>query len=144
MTADIPVQNDGTIPDVTMTTIADIGKYVAAACTLPLGTWPEESYIAGQTLNFADIISIVEKVRGKDLAVRKHTKTEMREQIDFLPAGSKEEEHFMARFFLQLSLAFADGIVKHSIMPAELNGKFPAIKPTQVEEYVTKYWSAAA
>lgn len=140
MTADLPVQDDGTVPDVTMTTIADVGKYVAAACTLPFGSWEEESYIAGQTLNMEEVIKIVEKVRGAQVTIRKHTKSSLKAQIDAIPADSQEPEHFMGRFFLQLSLAFADGKIKSSVMPAEMNAKFPEIRPVQVQKYVAKSW----
>jgi hypothetical protein len=143
MEVDIPVQDDGTVPDVTMTTIADTGRFVAAALTLPHGSWPEESYVAGQTLNLNDLVPIVERVRGQKLTVRKHTKTSMQEQIDSIPADSIKEEDFMGRFFLQLSLAFADGTPRISVMPPEVNNKFPEITTTKVEEYVTKAWGLA-
>jgi hypothetical protein len=143
MEGDIPVSDDGTVPEVTMTTIADTGRFVAAACTLPFGSWPEESYIAGQTLSFDDIVSAIEKVRGQKMEIRKHTKTSMQKQINDIPADSANEEDIMARFFLQLSSCFAEGALKISVMPPDLNEKFPDIKPIQVAEYVEKYWGKA-
>ena len=37
--AELPVKDDGTFPKHTLTEIGDIGRFVAAACELPLGKW---------------------------------------------------------------------------------------------------------
>ncbi|KIW05324.1 uncharacterized protein PV09_03845 [Verruconis gallopava] len=140
MTADIPVKEDGSFPDLTMTTIADVGHFVAAACALPQGTWPEDSYLAGETLSIGKVIDIIESVCGRKVIVRKYTKKALLEEIAQIPADSVREEDIMGRFFLQLTLAFAEGEQGKSVMAPDLNHRFPEIKTTSVEEYVRKYW----
>jgi hypothetical protein len=138
MKAELPVRDDGSLPDATFTTMANVGQFVAAACELPQG-WPEDTYLAGETLNMSDVIEIIEKVRGRKVAVTKHTKQSLKEQIDAIPYDN--EEGIMARFFLQLLKSFADGEEASTVMKPELNSKFPDIKTTGVEDYVRKYWS---
>ena len=140
MTADLPVLDDRTVPDVTFTLIHDVGRFVARACTLPQGSWPEEFYMAGQTLNMMEVVAIVEKARGSKMTVRKHTKSSMQAQIDAISPDSEKEEDLMGRFFLQLTLAFADGAFKSTVMPPELNERFPDVKCTSIEEYVSSSW----
>ena len=141
MTADLPVLDDGTVPDVTFTSISDVGRLVSAALTLPFGSWAEETYLAGHTLNMMDVVAIIESVRKQQMVVRKHTVSTMQAQINAIPADSEKEEDFMARFFLQLTLCFADGALKKTVMPPELNANFPAIEMMTVDDYVTSHWA---
>lgn len=86
-----------------------------------------------------EIVEIVEKVRGRKMTVKKNTISSIQAQIDSIPADSQVEDDLMARFFLQLTSAFVDP--KSSVMPPELNEKFPNIETTSVETYVTRCWA---
>jgi hypothetical protein len=139
LTADVPLQNDGTLPAITMTSMADVAKYVAALCELPQGEWKEDSYVAGGTHNMSSVIHLIEKVRGSKMKVTKYTKQALTEQIDAIAPDN--EERAMNRFFLQLTRTFADGEKGWTVMEPELNTMFPHIRPMSVEEYMNQYWA---
>ncbi|CAO2652030.1 Nn.00g003130.m01.CDS01 [Neocucurbitaria sp. VM-36] len=69
MKADIPLSKEIEVPRMTMTEIGDVGRFVAAACLLPKGSWREDFSMAGDTLKIDEIVKIIEKVRGGLMAV---------------------------------------------------------------------------
>jgi nucleoside-diphosphate-sugar epimerase len=133
MKAEIPLTKDGTVPSITMTEIRDVGRFVAAACLLPDGTWQENFSMVGETIPMDEIVSIIERVRGKKMDVEYRPYEKVVE-------SRTEEEDFYRKFWYQLEEMNARNRVGEGIVEPILNELCPSIKSTPVAEYVRKYW----
>lgn len=49
--AELPMRDDRSFPNITMTTIEDVGRFVAAACELLEGMWKPVMSMAGETIS---------------------------------------------------------------------------------------------
>lgn len=70
----------------------------------------------------------MEKVQQRKFLVREDSVSTMEEQIEEVPE---------TKFYNQVRLALVDG---WGLVSDELNKAFPAIRPTSLEEFVTKWW----
>jgi hypothetical protein len=132
MVAKIPLRADGKVPRISMTEIGDIGRFVAAACSLP--KWEENFSMVGQTLRMDEIVALIEKVRGKKMEVEYRTP----EQIRIEKEGEKD---LMKVFWLELEEMETHDALDESVMRPILNELCPDVKPMAIEEYLRKFWS---
>lgn len=140
----IPVQDaesvargDAKVPRVTLTEIGDVGRFVAAACSLPQGSWEKDLGMIGQVLRIDEVSTIIEEVRGGKLEVEYV-------EIDELQRQRKEKESegdTFGAFWLDLDVMTARDKENESVIRGRCNELFPDVKPMQVEEYMKKYWA---
>jgi hypothetical protein len=133
--AAIPLREDGGIPRISMMEIGDVGRFVAAACSLPAGAWREDFSMVGETLRMDEVVKIIERVRGKKVEVVSRTTEEIRREKE----ENKEDE--MKFFWLELEETYASDKVGEGVIEPVLNGLCPDVKSMSVEEYVTKFWT---
>jgi hypothetical protein len=132
--ADIPTGEGGKIPRLTLTEMGDVGKFVAAACDLPQGQWREDFEMAGETLRMDQVVELIEKVRGKKMAVTYRSVEQIREEL-------KNTDDFLKVFWLELDLVYVADLEGECIMRPVLNELCPQVKPMRLEEYLRKFWS---
>ncbi|RFU29712.1 hypothetical protein B7463_g6641, partial [Scytalidium lignicola] len=125
-TATIP--GDGS-QKVALTTMQDIGRFVAASLELP--RWQPESRIVGDKLSFIEVAHLVKTICGKDLRATYVS-------IEELSATLEGERDVGKRFYYQLLSAIAQG--RMDFKPT-LNGLFSDVKPMSVAEYLKRYWT---
>lgn len=128
---EVPVKSDGTFPDLTMTDIRDVGRFIVAALDLDEPWAGRELGMAGDTLNFKDLITLCEKHTARPVEARTVTKQELQLKLDSIPPDKMIE-----RMECQLAIVCAEG--KSVVSPA-LN-HLCSVQPTTVEQYLQRYW----
>ncbi|KAB2574023.1 uncharacterized protein LTHEOB_12152 [Lasiodiplodia theobromae] len=127
---------------VTFTYTFDVARFVVAA--LDLEVWEEESCIAGDTVTWNEFVRMAEEVRGtKFNVVYDDVEKLKRGELTELPGhvatyGSFPKELFQG--FMSMFEQFTTD-EKISVVPPELNKKFPEIKPLTVREMLKQYWA---
>lgn len=135
MKAAIPLTRDGKIPSITLTEIGDVGRFAAAACLLPEGSWQEDFSMVGETLRMDDVVKKIEEVRGGKMEVSYRSYEQIAEE------EAKEEVFYPNKMWLQLELVSVRNKVGEGITSPILNRLCPSVKPISVEEYLRKFWT---
>ncbi|PVH91427.1 NAD(P)-binding protein [Periconia macrospinosa] len=135
MKAAIPLTKEGKVPRMTTTEIGDVGKFVAAACLLPKGSWKEDFGMVGETIHMDEVVKIIESVRGKKMEVT------FRPYDQVVEENQKEEIVYPNKFWGQLEEMVARNAVGEGIVNPVLNELCPEVRPMSVEQYVRKFWS---
>lgn len=113
---------------VVFTSMRDVGKFVAAS--LDLQHWDPDSRIVGDEKSYAEVVDLAESITGASFEKIYYPES----QIKTVLAGNPDPEQLFFHQFMQL---IVDGGLGFK---ANVNSKFPDIKPVSVEEYLTKYW----
>ncbi|KAF8989855.1 hypothetical protein BDQ17DRAFT_1333817 [Cyathus striatus] len=127
--AEIPGTGDEMI---TLTTLADIGKFVSAAVTLD--TWPEEMGMSGETLTFNQIVQVAEEVLGQKFNVTYVSKEELTtKQVEGI-----EKKDWFRQFSAEVYLAIiaGEGEIRNPYLNHATN-----VQPMKVKEFLETYWS---
>ncbi|EFQ99949.1 isoflavone reductase [Nannizzia gypsea CBS 118893] len=137
---EVPVveRDNGSLPPppvITMTNIRDIGRFIAAAIDLEEPWGKRELGMAGSTLQFDEVVSLIEKYTGHTIEVRPFTKKQVEERLANPAEGVVG---IIEQLECQLKRVCCDGGI-----PVEptLNRLCPGVKPMTVEEYLKKYWA---
>jgi hypothetical protein len=133
MKATIPLTEEGDVPSMTMTEIGDVGRFVAATCLLPKGTWTEDFSMTGDTLRLDEIVRIIEQVRGDKMEVSYRSYEQIEKEV-------REETVFPDKMWVQLELVVACNAVKEGIMPPIVNNLCPSVTPLSIGAYLKKFW----
>ncbi|KAF2188450.1 NAD(P)-binding protein [Zopfia rhizophila CBS 207.26] len=134
--AEIPVKEDGSWPRISMTSVRDIGRFVAASLDLP--KWEQNMNIMGDTLTAGELIELSERVTGRRFDVQLLKRRDLQEQLDALPDGSLQ----------RLALEFKESYCRDEegfgwSMPT-VNELCPRVKPMSTEEYLQRWWTQRA
>jgi nucleoside-diphosphate-sugar epimerase len=113
---------------VVFTNMRDVGKFVAAS--LDLQHWDPDSRIVGDEKSYAEVVDLAESITGASFEKTHYPES----QIKTVLAGNPDPEQLFFHQFMQL---IVDGGLGFK---ANVNSKFPDIKPVSVEEYLTEYW----
>lgn len=135
MKATIPLTKDGEIPTMSMTEIGDVGRFVAATCLLPPGSWQEDFMLSGDTQKLDNMVGIIERIRGAKMEVS------YREYETIEKDVAKVETFYPNKMWLQLELEVAKNETGHCIMGSTVNDLCPSVKALTVESYMEKFWS---
>jgi hypothetical protein len=134
---EIPEKDGGGIPRITLTELADVGKFVHGAVELPDGEWEEEMGMVGETLKFDEVAKTFEEVTGKKLRVETVTRETLQKNLD--DAMSKGE--FLWVLGNQFSLCYCEDKVGVGVIDGVINRKCPDIKPLSVRKFLERYWA---
>ncbi|KAH7092320.1 hypothetical protein FB567DRAFT_235860 [Paraphoma chrysanthemicola] len=134
MKASIPLTKEGEIPTMTMTEIGDVGRYVAASCLQPKGSWKEDFSMAGETLKLDEVVRKIEQVREAkmDVVYRPYEQVELEEK--------EEEVSYPNKFWLQIELLVCRNIVGEGIVSPVVNELCQNVKPLSVDQYLRRFW----
>ncbi|KAJ3563940.1 hypothetical protein NP233_g8621 [Leucocoprinus birnbaumii] len=115
----------------TLTTIADVGRFVAGAVKLE-GRWPEELGMVGETTSYNQVVRDVESVTGKKLEVEYLDKEKIAKALEV----TKGDE---IKFFYTQAL----GVIAGGLGAVEptLNRLATQVATTSVKDFVIEYWS---
>lgn len=131
--AELPIRPDGQWPRVTMTSMGDVGRFVAAS--LELSKWEKNMSMAGETLTMGELLSHAEEVTGKKFKVDVLKSEDVEKKLE-----SCAEEDFMTRLWCEFNLAYSRDQVDETVLQPVVNGLCPGIKPISVREYMEKFW----
>lgn len=131
--AEIPVKDDGNWPRVSMTSMRDIGRFVAAS--LELKSWEADMSMAGDTITMGELIGIVEELTESKLEVQKLTREVNEEKMPKLG-----DDRFMERLWLEFKILCCDDEEGVAVLRPVLNRLCPAVKPLSVREYLAQHY----
>lgn len=141
--AEIPVESKADVqsgkiatPMVTITEIGDIGRFVAAACSLPGGKWEVDMGMSGSTMRIGDVVKVIEDVRGRKMEIKYMD----REELESTRREKETANDFMSVFWTDLALMNARDSEGEGFVKARLNELCPDVKPITVEGFMRKYW----
>ncbi|KAJ0425034.1 hypothetical protein BJY00DRAFT_326137 [Aspergillus carlsbadensis] len=129
---EVPLTPDGKFPDVTMTDIRDIGKFIVAALGIQEPWGGRELGMAGETRNLSEIIVIMQEVLGEEVEVRAVTREELQQRLDGLG-----ESDILGRIDLQYTMACGQG---GSVVNGVLNELCPEVKLATIREFMQEAW----
>lgn len=122
-TVDLP--GDGS-KQIAWTEINDVCRFVVAS--LDLDKWPEESTMRGDTASFADVVKMIEKIRGGQKMLVKENSIEEMEEMAKNP---------QLAFYNQTRIVIArDGFENDGT----LNKLCPEVEPATIEDCLQKWW----
>ncbi|KAJ6018581.1 hypothetical protein N7499_010227 [Penicillium canescens] len=127
---EVPVQSDNTMPNITMTDIRDVGKFIVAALDMKEPWGGRELGMAGDTLSFEKLINICQRYIGRPIEVRPVKEDELQARLSALLP-----DQVIPRMECQLAIVCSRGA---SVVPSTL--KLSASHPTTVDEYMRLYW----
>jgi nucleoside-diphosphate-sugar epimerase len=117
---------------ITFTTVADVGRFVAAA--VELENWEPESCMVGEMASYKEIVQMAEGVTGEEFTVTYLG----REGLERTVKEKTEAGDVRGRFFPEVMMAIMDGLGE---VPATLN-KVTDVKPVGIKEFLEKWWGA--
>ncbi|KAL2870564.1 uncharacterized protein BJX67DRAFT_377919 [Aspergillus lucknowensis] len=129
---EIPLTADGGYPDLTMTDIRDVGRFVVAALGLEEPWGGREMGMVGETRNLGEIVRIIEGVLGRAVEVRAVERETLQRRLDGVAAGD-----ILAQIDIQYTMVCGQG---GSVVQPVLNGLCPDVKPTTIQGFMEKYW----
>ncbi|KAL4966151.1 uncharacterized protein BDV14DRAFT_199284 [Aspergillus stella-maris] len=139
--SEIPLSEDGngkSFPDLTMTDIRDVGRYIVAVLGMEEAWGGRELGIAGDTMNLKDISTLLRMVLGERYTGKSVSIAELEERIAG-PVNSAED--FFQRMETQYVIACGRG---GSVVDGVLNRIFPEIKPMGIREFLERYWGGVS
>jgi hypothetical protein len=133
-TAEFPAKDDGQWSRITMTTLRDVGAFVAASLNLP--KWEENMNMVGDTIRLDELLSIAESVTGKKFQV----KVVKREELERRLASLSLPNDFVEWMWTDIKLAYCRDEDGEVVLDPVVNRLCPEVKPMKIREYVELYW----
>lgn len=137
--AEEPVNDDGRSPSITMTDVWDVGKFVAAACDLPLGRWEAFMGMVGETIEISEVTKMIGRASGRDLRVTKVRRSEL-EQRQRRDDADDHRDEIVTKMVVQFEMLEIEDARGTGVVNPILNKMFPDIKPKSVEQYLKDCW----
>lgn len=100
----LPLKDDGTLPTITMTTIEDVGRFVAAACELLVGRWWPVMSMVGETINLQTANDLIEEIFKNKLQVELFNRESLEEIVDSVPGAGRNPEETLKKMSAQINI----------------------------------------
>lgn len=133
--AELPIKGDGTYPTVSLTDIGDIGKFVAAACALPLGEWELDMSFVGEVIGVDEVVRLLEKRLGK-FEVTNVGEEELKRRVQAVEGIGTTKESVLSKMWSQIELCMLEGLEGAGVLKGVVNEKCPDFKPQTVDAYL--------
>lgn len=131
--AELPIRPDGQWPRITLTTMGDVGRFVAASLDLP--AWSGRMDMAGETVTMDQLLRHAEEVTGKTFRVTALQADGIRRKIATFSSGD-----FSGLLWSDLDLAYTRDRDDEAVLQPVLNRPFPDIRPIPIRKYLEKAW----
>ncbi|KAL4883165.1 hypothetical protein BJY04DRAFT_216463 [Aspergillus karnatakaensis] len=131
---EVPVDETGEWPDVTMTDIRDVGRFVVAALGIEEAWGGRELGIAGDTRSLRDVVGVLRRVLRREIRVEEVSPGELKKRRDEYGEGD-----ILAKMEIDYVAVCGRG---GSVVEGVLNRLCPEVKATSIEEFVIKYWAS--
>jgi hypothetical protein len=132
--AELPIKDDGQWPRITMTSMKDVGRFVAASLNLP--KWEENMSMAGDTLTMGELLEHAEAVTGKKFKVVLLKREDLEKRL-----ASLAQDDFMGQMWAEFNLAYVRDLADEVVLHPILNSLCPEVTPTSAREYMEMFWS---
>lgn len=131
--AEVPVKTDGSWPRLSLTTVRDVGRYVAASLDLP--RWNPDMNIMGDTLSFGDLISEAERITGKAFRVERWEETSLDPQLAAL-----EQDEPWRKLGLEFKKSYCRDEEGLGWSRPTVNQMCPHVRLVRASEFLEKWW----
>lgn len=132
--AELPVRSDGRWPRITLTTVGDVGRFVAASLDLP--AWRGRMDMVGETVTMGQLLRHAEQVTGKTFRVTALQADAIRRKM-----ATFSWDDFSGLLWSELDLAYTRDKDDEAVLQPVLNNHFPDIRPVTVHKYLEKAWN---
>jgi uncharacterized protein YbjT (DUF2867 family) len=132
------VTEQGTSPRITLTDIADVGRFVAAACELPDGKWKEDMSMVGQTLTMKEVTETLEEVSGVKLRRERLDPQALKKKIYAVKGIGRTEEEIIGKLWNQIEAIMVKDEEDAGVLRAVVNELCPQVKPQSIREYLER------
>ncbi|KAL2807827.1 hypothetical protein BJX63DRAFT_57336 [Aspergillus granulosus] len=129
---EVPLTQTGEFPELSMTDIRDVGKFVVAALGIEVPWGGRELGMVGETANMSDIVGIIEGVLGKKVEVRGVTRAELQTRLERIDQGD-----FLGRIDLEYTMVCGTG---GSVVRGNLNYLCPQVQPVTIRQFMEEAW----
>ena len=131
---------------ITTTSIGDIGKFVAAALSLPPRSWNGFMGMSGATITFAEIRDMLANEtnapRIKDESITAEDGGQTEENYDAELAKGFSVPALIGKMVAQMMKASCQDVVGESIIEPKLNQLCPEVEVTDLRAYLRDVWGA--
>ncbi|PKX92407.1 NmrA-like family protein [Aspergillus novofumigatus IBT 16806] len=134
--AELPQTDDGKWPRITLTTMRDVGRFVAYSLELP--RWEPSMTMVGETLTMGELLTHAEAVAKRKLDVTVVNSKSLERKLK-----SVSSDDFMAWLWVELKLAYCRDRLDEGYLEPVVNRLCPEVKPTSVKEYLQSHWMDA-
>jgi len=80
--AELSPEDNSSFPEVTLTDIEDVGRLVAAACELSVGSWEEDMGFVGEMIRLDEVVGLVKEELGLDVKLTTVRTAELEERTN--------------------------------------------------------------
>ena len=135
--AELPIRDDGKYPRITLTEIEDIGKFVAAACELPLGKWEKTMGMVGQTIGVEEVLNILEESSGCKWSTTTITETELKKRVAEISGIGTNRTEIVTKLVAQVELMMLQDKEDMGLIRPTVN-QLCSHQPQSVQSFVSK------
>ncbi|KAL4770670.1 NmrA-like family protein [Aspergillus nidulans var. acristatus] len=132
--AELPKRDDGQWPRISLTSMRDVGKFVAYSLELP--RWEPSMTMVGETLTMGDLLAHAQAVVKRQLSVTVLQREDLERQLSDTPA-----EDFMSRLWVEFKLVYCRDKLDEGYLEPVVNKLCPAVKPASVKDYLRMHWT---
>lgn len=132
--AELPIKDDGQWPRITMTSMRDVGQFVAASLNVP--KWEENMSMAGDTLTMGELLAHAEAVTKKKFKVVILKRENLEKRLADLA-----QDDFMGQMWAEFNLAYIRDLEGEVVLHPTVNSLCPEVKPISAREYMEMFWS---
>lgn len=137
---EMPVREDGTAPKLTMTSLRDIGRFVAAACEMSEGRWEGSMQMVGQVVAVDEVTQIIEEVTGRRMEVMTVRADELRRRVEGIEGFGRTRATIFQKMVSEINLLVLEEKADMCVLKPVVNEMCPQIKPMSVREMVQLAW----
>jgi hypothetical protein len=142
----VPLTISGGPAKVTVTSIRDVGKFVAAALELPSGMWEGNLGMVGTTVTMAEVREILAAETSapgiEDQGISAKDCDKLVEAFDRDLAEEFSLQAWLGRMVAQMEKAACSGAVGEAIIEGKLNDLCPEVSTTNLKEYLKEVWGS--
>lgn len=124
-----------------MTSLRDIGRFVAAACELPDGSWSESMEMVGETVSIDEVTLVIEMITGKKMEVRTVGREKLQQRADGIDGIGSTREEVLMKMVSEINLLVLEEKEGMCLLRPVVNELCPDIKPMSVRDMIEMAWS---
>ncbi|KAL1641211.1 hypothetical protein SLS61_010178 [Didymella pomorum] len=132
--AELPVKGDGSWPRISMTSMKDVGQFVAESLELP--KWEENMSMAGDTITMGELLGHAEEVTGKKFHVDVLEQARLEKKLSELAKND-----VMGQLWTEFKLAYIRDRDDEVVLEPVVNRLCPWVKPMGVRQYMETFWT---
>jgi uncharacterized protein YbjT (DUF2867 family) len=132
--AELPQTEDGRWPRISMTSLRDVGRFMAASLDLP--KWEEDMTMVGDTLTMGELLAHAEAVTGKKFQVDVIKPKDLEMKL-----GGTAQDDFMGLMWAEFKLAYTRDLEDEVVLQPVVNRLCPTVIPMSARQYMESYWS---